>query len=56
MQSFDMNDDLINQYINFAKKSSKYQILPETYGGGSKKILYMDNGHHIVFKNWIDGV
>ena len=50
-----MNDSSINQYINFAKRCSKYQVLPETYGGGSKNTLYAQWPPY-SFKNWIDGV
>jgi len=45
----------MNQYINFAKRCSEYQVLPETYGGGSKNTLYAQWPPY-SFKNWIDGV
>jgi hypothetical protein len=54
-KSFDINDDLINQYINFAKKSNECQVLPELYGGGSKNTLY-GQWPPYSFKNWINGV
>jgi len=50
-----MNDDLINQYINFAKKSNECQVLPELYGGGSKNSLY-GQWPPYSFKVWLDGV
>jgi hypothetical protein len=43
------------RYINFAKKCDRYQILPDTYGGGSKNVLY-GQWPPYSFKNWIDNV
>lgn len=54
-KSFNMNGDLINQYINFAKKSNECQVLPELYGGGSKNSLY-GQWPPYSFKVWLDGV
>jgi hypothetical protein len=54
-KSFNINDDTMVRYINFAKKCDRYQILPDTYGGGSKNVLY-GQWPPYSFKNWIDNV